>query len=474
MQPHSLVPFNQSADSVFMGVGVRLILFSLLFVFSTSIFATDYSWRFSTAAGSSGMVGTVHSSPLEGCLAADGKRTHSTYTPMIFRFLTLEKQSDTSFRCKGQQIDTGNNNNVWADNYYFGTLTREGDSCPDGKIYNNETGSCDQDCSSTLDDYLLLRGPDSSVFNSNGVNYISSTADSVSGSCSQGCGYEPTSSFGASCYLVSGSTTSGYCNYIARGTGEACSAQNITPGDMSGDPLNGPSDPGPDPDPDPDPQPDPCHGVPGFTWTGSTCIPTPPGDGPGDGDGGGDNGGGDNGGGGNNGGGDSGGGDSGGGDSGGGTPGTGDGSGGTGDGDCTGDDCGDDDESSASGTDCNQALQCSGDAIQCAILQQQKQQRCYAEEMGDFESQRSAIESMFSGEEYTMDEEEIEVPSFIRQGTRFLPASCPPPVAIALSGRTYQLSLEPWCFFADALGYLIVAFAALAGALYVGRAFGGG
>lgn len=386
-------------------------------------------------------------------------------------------------------------------------IIRFGDSCPDGKIYNNETGSCDQDCSATIDSYLLLRGPDSPVFNSNGTNYVASSATSLDNSCAVGCGYEPTSSFGASCYFVSGSTDIGYCNYTVRGTGQACSVQNITPGDMSGTPLNGSGDSGGGPGPDPDDPTDPgCP--PPYVWTGNFCQTAPPpnclapyvpnaagtscvmpSDNPGDGDGGGDTGGGSNGGGdtggGSDGGGDTGGGDTGGGsnggDTGGGnnggdTPGTGDGPGGDGDGDgdCTGDDCGQDDESSASGMDCSQPLQCSGDAIQCAILQQQKQQRCYAEHMGDFESQRSAIESMFSGEEYTMDEEEIEVPSFISQGTRFLPASCPPPVAIALSGRTYQLSLEPWCFFADALGYLIVAFAALAGALYVGRAFGGG
>lgn len=445
---------------------MRLILFSIIFFFSAPLLATEYYWGYSSGTQIPSMTSFKASSPNHWC---DQAETVSTNT---VQYKTVTIFSDTTAQCYL---------NYGATSAYV-QLMRYGDSCPVGKIFNSQTGACETDCSNTLDDYLLLRGPDSSVFNSNGINYISSTSDSVSGSCSQGCGYEPTSSFGASCYLVAGSTTTGYCNYIVRGTGESCTSQNITPGDTTGDPLNPSPDPDPS-DPEPEPEPDPCHGVPGYSWTGTTCVPTPPGDGSGDGNGdsGGDTGGGGNNGGGDTGGGDSGGGDSGGGDSGGadsggGTPGTGNGSGGTGDGDgdCTGDDCGDEQESSASGMDCNQPLQCSGDAIQCAILQQQKQQRCYAEEMGDFESQRSAIESMFSGEEYTIEEEEIEVPSFISQGTRFLPSSCPPPVAIALSGHSYQLSLEPWCFFADALGYLIVAFAALAGALYVGRAFGGG
>src|SRR5690606_28503820 len=108
------------------------------------------------------------------------------------------------------------------------------------------------------------------------------------------CSYESASSFAGSCYLVAGSTDTGYCNYFVQGTGESCSAHNLTPGDMSGDPLNAP-DPGDggggdgDGDGDDPEQPDPCHGVPGYAWNGTTCVKVPDG-GDGDGDGDGDNG----------------------------------------------------------------------------------------------------------------------------------------------------------------------------------------
>ncbi|POB02524.1 hypothetical protein C1949_13325 [Halopseudomonas oceani] len=91
----------------------------------------------------------------------------------------------------------------------------------------------------------------------------------------------------------------------------------------------------------------------------------------------------------------------------------------------------------------------------------------------DFPTQQSEITSIFQGDEFALDEEEIEIPSFINQGTRFLPSTCPAPIALALSGKTLQLDTQPFCTFANDLSFLIVAFSALGAALYVGRAFGG-
>jgi hypothetical protein len=178
---------------------------------------------------------------------------------------------------------------------------------------------------------LLVRGDDAVVINSNGTNYVASQApESI---CSLSCSYAPVSNFSASCYLVAGSTSTGYCNYIVEGTGDSCSGSNLVAGDSSGDPLN-PVDPGDGG------EPDPCHGVPGYEWDGSTCVKTD-GDGGGDGSGDGGDGSGDGDG---DGSGDGDGGDGGsGGDGGGSGDGDGDGSGGgggSGDGGCTGEDCG--------------------------------------------------------------------------------------------------------------------------------------
>ncbi|UJJ32336.1 attachment protein [Halopseudomonas maritima] len=218
---------------------------------------------------------------------------------------------------------------------------RYGDNCPIGTTEDASTGLCEATCSDTVGESLLVRGDDAVVINSNGTNYVASQApESI---CSLSCSYAPVSNFSASCYLVAGSTSTGYCNYIVEGTGDTCSGSNLVAGDTSGDPLN-PVDPGDGSEPE---EPDPCHGVPGYEWDGSTCVKTDgegggdgsgdggDGSGDGDGDGSGDGDGGDG----------SGDGGSGGdGDGGGSGDGDGDGSGGggggSGDGGCTGEDCG--------------------------------------------------------------------------------------------------------------------------------------
>jgi hypothetical protein len=128
------------------------------------------------------------------------------------------------------------------------------------------------------------------------------------------------------------------------------------------------------------------------------------------------------------------------------------------------------------GATCDAPPTCKGDAVQCAILKQQYESRCNFEESQDFPGKKSDIESLFQGEQFELDGTEIEAPSFINQGTRFLPSSCPPPEQISLTsngGHTYQLSYDPICSVASDFSFLIVAMVGLWCAAYVGRAFGG-
>ncbi|HCP6207256.1 virulence factor TspB C-terminal domain-related protein [Pseudomonas aeruginosa] len=216
--------------------------------------------------------------------------------------------------------------------------------------------------------------------------------------------------------------------------------------------------------------------------------PKEPGDGGGDGgeggdggSGGGGNNGGDGGGdGGNNGGGDG----TGGGDGSGNGDGSGDG-GGTGGGDKPGEEEGKCDPakdpsckpSSVTGEACETSLQCDGDAIQCAILRQQKQARCDAQEMNDFEKNKEKISKLFQGEEFkAQPDQEVEIPSFISQSGRFLPSGCPPDKQFSLftgGGHSFTFSYKPLCAFASDLGVLIVVAASIFATLYVGRGFGG-
>jgi len=121
---------------------------------------------------------------------------------------------------------------------------------------------------------------------------------------------------------------------------------------------------------------------------------------------------------------------------------------------------------------------CAGDAVQCAILRQQKALRCHAEEQADFDKHKSDIEGLFEGEEFTLDEGsgDIQLPSFVSQGTRFLPETCPAAESFSLrlgGGRTFELSYEPLCTAASSLSGLFVAVATVLAALYVGRSVGG-
>ncbi|MCY1290763.1 hypothetical protein D9M70_399230 [compost metagenome] len=135
-------------------------------------------------------------------------------------------------------------------------------------------------------------------------------------------------------------------------------------------------------------------------------------------------------------------------------------------------------ESSASGLQCEQAIACEGDAIQCAILQQEKAQKCAAEELNDFAGHKDDIEGFLADADPGNPESpQLQVPSFIDSGARWLPSgTCPADQSLnlqTLGGRSFSLSFEPLCAAVNDLSYVLVAIAAVAAALYVGRAFGG-
>lgn len=204
-------------------------------------------------------------------------------------------------------------------------LFRKGDQCANADdTYNASTGICEPPPKECKEGELFpAKGPDSPVVTSGGRNYVGDGGAPTA--CYQSCEYGGNPS-PASCYLVKGSTTTGFCNYILKGTGQSCGADSYT-FSQTGDSLNPPDTPNTDPS---DPNDPGCP--PGWSWSGTTCVKTPtdptdptdpttPG---GDGDGGGDG----NGGGNNNGGGTGNGGDgSGGGDGNGGSDGSGDGDG---------------------------------------------------------------------------------------------------------------------------------------------------
>lgn len=163
-----------------------------------------------------------------------------------------------------------------------------GDSCPPEQEIDPADGACKPPPEECKEGELFpAKGPDSPVVTSGGRNYVGDGGAPTA--CYQSCQYGGSPS-PASCYLVKGSTTTGFCNYILKGTGQSCGADSYTFA-QTGDSLNPPDTPNTDPS---DPNDPGCP--PGWSWSGTTCVKTPtdptdptdpttPG---GDGDGGGD------------------------------------------------------------------------------------------------------------------------------------------------------------------------------------------
>lgn len=448
-------------------LSTRFLLGSLFFLQAADVFADNYSWGVKSYGQSSGS--TFYYFPPDGRFTDPGAAAAYAASKSPDRIVdNLRRISDTTWRFRSRH--PSQSFGVEADIY------RGGDSCPEGEQFNGMTGQCETDCSTTVGQTMLVRGDNAQVFNSNGTNYVLSNApDSI---CTSSCNYTPSSSFAAGCYLVAGSSDTGFCNYIVEGTGESCSGQNLTPADMSGAPLNPPPEPT-DPD-EPPAEPDPCHGVPGYEWNGTTCIKTPD---DGGSDGGGDDGtggGSGDGSGGGTGGGTGDGGDSGTGDGGsgggGGDDGAGDGSGGgNGGGGSDGCDPATDPTcapSQVTGEACDVNVVCSGDAIMCAILRQEKAQKCADEEFRDLSQPRidelkSSLEQSFSGEEYQPLEADsdstFDLSNMIDTSSRFS-ASCPviPPITTHFGPQTVVIPIGDLismiCPYLSWIGYLIVAF----------------
>ena len=134
-------------------------------------------------------------------------------------------------------------------------------------------------------------------------------------------------------------------------------------------------------------------------------------------------------------------------------------------------------EREASGDECDVPLSCSGDAIDCAVLKQEKDFRCAYEKQVDYDKHKDEIKAAITGDKFEIDDStEIEIPSFINQGTRFLPSSCPADKSFSLKtggGRSFVMTYEPLCAAATDLGYLIVIAVGCFCVLYVGRSLGG-
>lgn len=119
-------------------------------------------------------------------------------------------------------------------------------------------------------------------------------------------------------------------------------------------------------------------------------------------------------------------------------------------------------EPSATGLACTEAVSCTGDAVQCAMLRTEKEQKCNAEKAGDYNEYKDEIEQAVSGEQFQMEEGDENISSALTNISRFLPSSCPAPIQINTNlAGTVSLPLDQLCSFAEIFGHFFVAFAGL-------------
>ncbi|UTH29365.1 virulence factor TspB C-terminal domain-related protein [Ectopseudomonas hydrolytica] len=106
-------------------------------------------------------------------------------------------------------------------------------------------------------------------------------------------------------------------------------------------------------------------------------------------------------------------------------------------------------------------------------MKQQKDLRCHAEEQADYPSKKADIDKLFQGDKFEIDEQNVDVPSFVDRATTFLPRTCPVDQRISVSSGSISMSYEPLCVLAEGFSWIFVAFTTVFCAVYVGAAFGG-
>jgi uncharacterized membrane protein YgcG len=418
---------------------MRAFLALSLMCFGQFVFAEDYYWLRTVS-----LDGVRYSSPVAAC---------QSYFPYVtsgvtFTYHSVEKHTDVNFSCVASRSSSSLITGVRS-------VSRGGDGCTLPSTYNSSTGECEapepDPCADTA-------GEVEWHLSATGKTRISPTdpfpPGDVTGDptmCSGSCRYTlQHSSSSLSCGSIKGgSPLVHYCLFKYSGAGEQCNAGDAAQNNGSTPPV---------PPTDPNDPTDPANNCgPTHVWSGSTCVakldedddggggdPSNPGN-PGDGGDGGDDGDGGNGG------------------NDGGDGGDGGNGGGSNDGD----------PSTVEGESCDADLKCTGDAIQCAILRQQKASSCTWRYGND---EKQAIEASLSGEGFELDEKTVDVAGLFNDGanaSRWLPSSCPAPRTANVMGRTYELSFEPLCRFATALGPIIVALASIFFTIYVGRGIKG-
>lgn len=451
----------------------RLLLLFFFSVVSSSVQAVDYYWQWSSNTSTAICKTCTYSTPSQACSAA----TTAVVAYYSSGYVLLDSvvgpvtavSTTYTFTCNIRLAYPSSPTISRISSYPI--YRRYGDSCPTGTTLNPTTQVCEEDAppECKVGELFPSKGTTGPIFtSSSGIRYVDSSPRTM---CQARCEYADPTARPSGCYSTT--ATEGYCNFIIKSTGKNCSSDSYEIS-VAGSPLNPPDTPSV-----PDSSPDPVCPT-GWSVSNGTCFKNPPkfcdpstgevcapgttdpnatDPEPGTG----------------------------------GTPGTpvegtegrpdsssgadkdlqdlldskvdaepckpfADGTG------CEG--------STVKGEQCDKVIECTGDAVQCSILRQQKKMACAYE----YEEARPFIEQQIAKDAYDLPTETVDGSALFTAGLnapRWLPQGCPAPKAINITGISTSLSFEPACDFARTLGPLFVALASIFFAVYVGRAFGG-
>lgn len=139
----------------------------------------------------------------------------------------------------------------------------------------------------------------------------------------------------------------------------------------------------------------------------------------------------------------------------------------------------DEDNRSAALNDCGQPLQCKGDAIDCAMVEQLKKSYCATEKgLSDtadlIEQNTGDVGNLGDPNLDLTDSTEINVADQI-SGWQDVgdptPGQCPQPRELVLGLGTFQVKWEPWCEFAETLRPFTIFMFSFIGAMAIARTF---
>lgn len=115
-------------------------------------------------------------------------------------------------------------------------------------------------------------------------------------------------------------------------------------------------------------------------------------------------------------------------------------------------------KSAVSGIECDKALNCTGDAVQCAIARYEKQQSCLMEyKQSDLQQLVDTNPNSKPLGTYESDTTVIDLEGLISEEGRFVEAStCPESLSFTVFGKAFFITFDPMCDLAGYIRYFIL------------------